>query len=460
MKSSHFFMSLSILISLLLSSCQSSSKAEINSLRELQSSIHEIAYKQNKSLVYMEITHMSKGKTRNLSICGYLLDNKGHIATLLIAQENFFGGKAWVNEQEYKVSFLKSDKVKRFTILKLEESAPLTEIQPVIFGDPTRLKNGEFLISIMPSSANYAHEPLISLCSVAGTLEGQSDMIYVNGLYPSRIQGAASIGMPLVNLEGEIVGIFIGNGVIMSDTLEKGVKSILEKLDRGESLNDSSSSPWHGISYQIITETYSEALNLPRHGVLVTRVIDKSPAAKAGLKANDVIIGIDDRKFTRKGIPILSQTRKWLNSEVGRTAKLQYLRNGIEVSTSMTFEEKPKYTSISIEEFGLTVNDITPTDYYHYNLRRKSGVLVTSIESGSSAATSTYFGRPLIGAGDIILEVNHKEVNTVQDLRNIIRDIRNESQNEVLIKLLNGGITTHVSLNISIGQKTKNEAPE
>ena len=448
------------MLMLLFTSCDSMPKSQLDSLRTLQNSVHEIANEQSKSLIYMEVTHMSKGKTRNLSICGYLLDKKGHIATLLISQENFFGGKAWFNEQEYNVSFLRSDKVKRFTILKLDDSAPLEKIKPVSFGDPTSLKNGEFLISVMPSSANYAHEPLISLCSVAGTLEGQSDQIYVNGLYPKQISGAASLGMPLINLDGQIVGIFVGNRVIMSDTVEKGIMSTLERIERGESFDAANSSPWDGLAYRIITETYSEALDLPRNGVLVTRVIDDSPSAKAGLKANDVIIGVDDRKFTRKGIPILSQARKWLNAEVDREAKIHYLRNGKEHTTNMKFESKPKFTSISIEEFGLTVNDITPTDYYHYNLRRKKGVLVTSIESGSSAATSTYFGRPLIGAGDIILAVNHREVNTVQDLRNIIRDIRNNRQNEVLIKILNGGITSHVSLNISIGQKTKTKELE
>ncbi len=261
--------------------------------------------------------------------------------------------------------------------------------------------------------------------------------------------------MPFLNLEGEIIGLFVGNTVIMADTFSKGAYKLLTKLENGKPLDDPSDKPWDGFAYRVINETYSEAMNVPKKAILITRVINKSPSAKAGLQAGDVITAIDDKPFTRQGIPILSQARKWLDAEIGRNCKLSYLREGQSYHTELTFIKKPKTNSISIEEVGLTVNDITPQDFYDFALHIQEGVLVRAIEKGSPAATSTYFGRPLISAGDIILEMNNEKISSINDLRKVITEIRQNKQNEVLIKILSGSVYNYVSLNMAIGQKTK-----
>ncbi|MCM8542089.1 MAG: PDZ domain-containing protein, partial [Lentisphaeraceae bacterium] len=121
----------------------------------------------------------------------------------------------------------------------------------------------------------------------------------------------------------------------------------------------------------------------------------------------------------------------------------------------IVFAEKFKVTSISIEEFGLTVNDISPFDYFNFSLKINEGVLVTGIEGGSPAATSTYFGRPLIQRGDVIVEVHGKKIANIQDLRSVLEELREKKISAVYIRMQRGNRQTSVSLDTAIGQKTK-----
>ncbi|WDE96455.1 PDZ domain-containing protein [Lentisphaera profundi] len=430
-------------------------KIDVSIFTELQQTVNEISEKNNKGFLYMEITHINKGKTQAIPITGLLMDDNGHLATLYLDQKRFVSCSVWIDEQEYKASYLYSDKLKGFTILKLDGEAPVDKLSPAVFGDPTLLKNGEFLIALTPTNPDFGHIPLVNLCSVAGTLESNRDLIYVNGLSTHRAAGMAPVGMPLLNLEGKIVGLYVGNGVIMTDSFEKGCRNLLEKISKGEDLNDPSDLPWDGFSYKVINQDFSEAMNVSQSSVLVTRVIDESPATKAGLQAGDIITAIDNKPFTRKGRPILSQARKWLDAEIGRSCEINFERNGKKLAGTITFVKRPKSDSISVDELGLTINNITPLDFYAYRLHKKAGVLVSSIEKGSPAATSTYFGRPLISPGDIILEIDHNKISNIHDLRTIINEIRLSKKKEVLIKLLDGSVSKFVSLNTAIGQKTK-----
>ena len=439
---------------LFLTACQSVS-TDIQLLDKLKSTVSSIAEKTSPGFLYMEISHISKGKTQAIPISGILMDDKGHVGTLYLDQKKFQSCSVWIDEQEYTASYLYSDKIKGFTLLKLDAEAPLDKLKPTKFGDPTLIKNGEFLVSVMPTNPDFGHQPMVNLCSVAGTLESNQDLIYVNGISNHRAAGTAPIGMPLLTMKGEVVGLYVGSSVVMSDSFEKGCLKLLEKRERGEDLNDPSDLPWDGFAYRVINQDYSEAMNVPQNAVLVTRVINNSPAFKAGLRAGDIITAIDDKVFSRKGRPILSQARKWLDAEIGESRLIHFKRDKQSMTGEITFIKKPTSDSISVDELGLTVNDITPLNYYDYRLRKKYGVLVSSIEKGSPAATSTYFGRPLISSGDIILEIDHQKINNINDLRQIVNQIRLNKKSEVLIKVLDGSATKFVSLNTSIGQKTK-----
>lgn len=418
-------------------------------LESVQKTVENTTASVAPSIVYLDISLKKPGRTNSITLNGVFIDEKGHFATLYFKQEDVGEIKVWLGEQELSAKIVKADRINGVTILKADTDE---ETVPVKFADTSKLVNGQFLVGVNATSKNLGFEPVGNFGTLKAIIEGARDVIMVNGFQMTHNNDIPTLGMPLFNLEGEMFAMNQGRSVVLTDPLTKAVKKF---INRKEGDDQEDKEPWIGVNYESISEELSKALNFPREAVRLTRVYQGSPAHIGGLQRGDLITAIDDNKITRKGIRALSQVRKWLDPEVGRKARLTIIRDGKESVKDVTFTEKFKVTSISIEEFGLTVNDISPFDYYNYSLKVNEGVLVTGIEGGSPAATSTYFGRPLIQRGDVIVEVHGKEVANIQDLRSVLEELREKKISAVYIRMQRGNRQTSVSLDTAIGQKTK-----
>ena len=418
-------------------------------LEKVQKTVDSTTKDVAPSIVYLDLSLTKPGRTNSITLNGVFIDEKGHFATLYFKQEDVGEIKVWIGEQEVSAKIVKADRINGVTILKADTDEKTV---PVKFADTSKLVNGQFLVGVNATSKNLGFEPVGNFGTLKAIIEGARDVIMVNGFQMTHNVDIPTLGMPLFNLDGEMFAMNQGRTVVLTDPLTKAVKKF---VNRKEGDDSEDKEPWIGINYESISEELSKALNFPREAVRLTRVYKGSPAAKGGLKRGDLITGIDGNKITRKGIRSLSQVRKWLDPEVGRVAKISILRNGKASELEIKFEEKLKVTSISIEEFGLTVNDISPFDFFTYSLKVSKGVLVTGIEGGSPAATSTYFGRPLIQRGDVIVEVHGHKINNIQDLRTALEELREKKVSAVYIRLQRGNMPTSVSLDTAIGQKTK-----
>ena len=419
---------------LFLNACTSQSSGDSASGREylesVQSTVEETTKEVAPGIVYMELQMKKAGRAGNsITLNGLIIDEKGHVATLYFKEEDVSDIKIWLGEEEYMGKVIKSDRINGMTILKIDSDEKTV---PVKFGDTSKLMSGQFLIGVSASSKNLAFEPVSNVGTLKAIIEGARDVVMVNGFQLLHTNDIPAIGMPLFNLDGEVVAVGQGRTIGLIDNMSKAVGKFIKRKD-GEEYEDAE--PWIGINYEAVTDEVHKALEVPREAVRVTRVYESSPAWKGGLRPGDIVVGIDGNDINRRGIRALSQVRKWMDPEVGRTCVVTTLVNGKKVEKSITFEKKLKITSISIEEFGLTVNDISPIDKYTFSLKTDKGVLVTGIERGSPAATSTYFGRPLISRGDVIKEVHGHKINN--------------------IRLQRGNRPTSVSLDTAIGQKTK-----
>ena len=418
-------------------------------LASVQKTVENTTSTVAPSIVYLDISLKKPGRTNSITLNGVFIDEKGHFATLYFKQEDVGEIKAWIGEQEVSAKIIKADRLNGITILKADTDE---KTSPVKFADTTKLVNGQFLVGVNATSKNLGFEPVGNFGTLKAIIEGARDVIMVNGFQMTHNNDIPTLGMPLFNLEGEMFAMNQGRSVVLTDPLMKAVKKF---ANRKEGDDQEDKEPWVGINYESISEELSKALNFPREAVRLTRVYSGSPAELGGLQRGDLITTIDDNKITRKGIRALSQVRKWLDPEVGRKVTLSVIRDGKESVKEVVFAEKFKVTSISIEEFGLTVNDISPFDYFAYSLKVNKGVLVTGIVGGSPAATSTYFGRPLIQRGDVIVEVHGNEISNIQDLRSVLEKLREKKISAVYIRMQRGNRQTSVSLDTAIGQKTK-----
>jgi len=178
--------------------------------------------------------------------------------------------------------------------------------------------------------------------------------------------------------------------------------------------------------------------------VLVANVVADGPAAKAGLKRNDIIVSfggqdvLDLRRFPRLVA----------NARVGSTVDLVVWRAGKEVPLKLRVGEQeeaekqnaaaqggtkkpaePDQPVVStVEQLGLTLQKVTDQLREKYGLSDQAkGVVITKVAANSPAAEKQ------LQAGDIILEVDQKPVTTPQEVTDIVTKLQQAKKRSVLL---------------------------
>lgn len=247
--------------------------------------------------------------------------------------------------------------------------------------------------------------------------------------YEDFVQTDAAInpgnsGGALVDIHGRLVGIntailsrsggFQGVGLAVPANLVSQVADSLVK--HGKVVRG-----YLGVQTQDITAALAESLDLnTRKGALVAEVQPDTPAAKAGIKAGDVIVSVN-------GQPVEDSHR--LSFTVGAVAPgtkldLEIVRDGNTKTITATTAARPNSREGKLGDSdelqanasddgvlnGVAVDDITPQMRNQLNLPANlKGALITNVEPDSAAA------RAGLRPGDVILELNREPVNSAQD---------------------------------------------
>jgi len=270
--------------------------------------------------------------------------------------------------------------------------------------------------------------------------------------YEDFIQTDAAInpgnsGGALVNLSGELIGI---NTAIFSRTGgSEGIGFAIPSsiaLDIVDSLQKTGKvvRGWMGVAIQEITPALAKSFRLPeqRKGVLISDVNENGPSHAAGVKRGDVVIA-----FNGKEVQNVSQLRNLVaRTIVGRDAQVKVLRDGKEQTITVKVAERPTDEMLAKKEPSAPkepVETVKPPDNVLASLRvqgvdaatmsqlnipaKMTGVVVTSVESGGSAEAAG------LQRGDVIQEVNHEVVKTLEDYQNASSKLKKD---ELVVLLL------------------------
>ena len=239
------------------------------------------------------------------------------------------------------------------------------------------------------------------------------------------IQTDASInpgnsGGPLINTRGEVIGIntmIITNGPQQSSGVGFAVpinvaKEILPQLrTKGRVIRG-----WLGVQIQPVTEALARTYRLQEaKGALIADVTDGSPADKAGLRPDDVVIGVDGRDVRDN-----SDLTSYIASRPpDSTVHLKILRNGADKDVAVTLGTFPDETNARDESSdregrshqGMSLQNLTPDMAAQLQLPRGfKGVAVMQVEAGSNAEDAG------LQRGDVIVSVNGETVNDVGEV--------------------------------------------
>ncbi len=287
------------------------------------------------------------------------------------------------------------------------------ELFALPLGNSNDVRPGEWVVAI-GNPFGLEHTVTAGIVSAKHRVIGQ-------GNYDDYIQTDAAInpgnsGGPLLNLSGEVIGI---NTAInpQANTIGFAVpidmaKVILPQLRATGHVTRG----WLGVMIQKITPELAEELELdnPR-GALVSKVIPDGPAEAAGVERYDVIV-----EFDGKPIEDLSElpravaetpVEKRVALVVIREGKRKTLRAEVGLLDEAGTTELASAPGDGTTEFGLRVQDLTPELAERLGVDETKGAVITAIEPGSPADEAH------LRRGDVILEVDRSEVNSVNELR-------------------------------------------
>ncbi len=308
-------------------------------------------------------------------------------------------------------------------------------------GDSNKLEQGEWVIAL-GNPFGLSHTLTVGVVSAKGrTSVGLSD-------YEDFIQTDAAInpgnsGGPLVNLNGEVVGIntaiFSRSGGSMGIGFAIPVnlaRSIAEQLLQ----NGAVTRGYLGVYIQNLTPELADSLELQgRRGILISKVNPGTPAEKSGLKQGDVVISYQGSEVEEVG----DFRNKVALTLPGTKAKLVLIRDGKkreqEVTIGQLEEDKVagKGSTENADQLGLTVQTLTPELAENFKVESGKGVVVTQVEPGSVANMAG------IRPGTLILEVNRQPVNSA---RAFARAINASGNQRALLLLQRDGMTQFVVL--------------
>ena len=239
-------------------------------------------------------------------------------------------------------------------------------------------------------------------------------------------------------MNGEVVGINTaiiasgtGIGFAIPVNLASGI--IAQLKSEGEVTRG-----WLGVAIQDLTKEMAEYYGLKdRKGVLVADVFEGDPADKAGIKAKDIILGVNNKKVeTSRQLTAMIASLK-----VGEKAEVEIFRDGKDKTITVKLAKRSDERLAARgapekqeeEELGIRVSDLTPEIADRLNLGDTNGVVVVQVASGSKGADAGVL------MGDIIKEINHKAIENVKDYAAALKKIEDGESVNLFIWRKNAG---------------------
>jgi len=356
------------------------------------------------------------GPRRSLG-SGFILDTEGYIitnhhvvdeATKIVVRLH--------DDEEHEAEIIGSDAKTDIAVIKING---VKDLVPVPLGRSSDLKPGAWVLAI-GNPFGLDHTVTAGIVSAKGRRINRPD----KSPYDDFIQTDAAInpgnsGGPLVNLAGQVVGINsaifsrsggnIGIGFAIPIDMARNIVPQLKQsgfVTRG----------WLGVLIQPVDEDIASSLNLPSaSGALVAKVYPDSPAEESGIEVGDVIV-----EFGGTAVPESDDLPSIVaDTPVGKKVDVLVIRDGkrkkIKVEVGKLQDEPVDAKPVKADEFGMSVQEITPDIASELNLdKNATGVIVSSVKRGSSAEEAG------LQPGDVIEMVGNSPVKSVSDFKKLL----------------------------------------
>ena len=364
---------------------------------------------------------------------GFIIDEEGYIITNNHVIEDADEIKVRLSEnvagkEEFDAKIIGRDPKTDVALIKI---APHKGLPVADLGNSDALKVGEWVMAI---GNPFGLDQTVTVGIVSAKWRKIGMGPYENFIQTDAAINQGNSGGPLFNTRGEVVGVNsaifspsggnVGIGFAIPINLAKNIITQLKetgKVVRG----------WLGVVVQMVTPELADSFGLKEgKGALVADVQKDSPADKAGLQKGDVIISYNGEEIKEMNeLPLMVA-----ETAVGEKAVVTIVRDGKTIEKKVTIGElKEEKTFAASEEqprmdMGMEVRELDQQYAQQYNISDKKGVVVTSVESNSPADMAG------IREGDVIVEVDRKPVENLDDYSKAVKKAQKEGKVLLLIK--------------------------
>lgn len=383
-----------------------------------------------------EATNRSSGRVtkRNSTTLGLVVRPDGLVMTrghVQVDNVDPFNVRVTVGEgeteKEYSATVL--EKPEDVNVLFLQLQSPTTlNLKAARFSDiEPRIGTPLAIVGILGSSMDYARS--VQTRSIGAILTDPRKTFCFDSPLP---QGY--IGGPAVDSQGRLVGVLgydlsadeggdlyirSGHPLLYSTRLIQPYIDSPPPIPGGES--EPEDDAWLGVFTQPLSDDLAIYWSLPpKGGIVISTVMDGSPAAAAGLKRGDIIRSVNGTTLTAKqNREVLGFTRLIREVGAGNDVTFKVLRGGESIELTAKLVERPRSASEAREHedeiFGLTVRELTTDMRIRLNVAADvSGVLVWRVRSGSWANIAG------IRPGTLILNVGDYETPNIESFKEAV----------------------------------------
>jgi serine protease Do len=371
-----------------------------------------------------DMKSQSLGSGIIVSAGGYIITNFHVVDKADRIRVSLMGEPATVS---YPAKVIGTDRETDLAVIKIEVPHPLSYAR---LGNSDSMQVGDWVLAI---GSPFGLKSTVT----AGIISAKGRNIVPGRQFQSFIQTDAAInpgnsGGPLVNMEGEVIGIntaiytetagYQGVGFAMpSNTIASVFNQLVSpahKVERGSI----------GITFSAETSPAVTRMYGGGKGIIVQDVTPKGPADEAGIKPGDSIVTVAG-KAINSGDELVAEVS---GHRPGEKLKVGYLRNGKQHEATLTIADRAKLFGAQLgtaeeeseeqapkeSKLGLTVKPVPEAAAKRLNLQPDQGVIVTDIKPGGFADTIQ------LSRGDVILEVNRQPVNDPKEFAKIEAGMR------------------------------------
>ena len=386
---------------------------------------NKVAEATKPAVVVVRVRKFANGRYKYSQASGVIVDaQRGHIITNyhVVAKADMVD--VILHDQRiFRAQWFRGDKKTDLAVLKITADRLIA----CPFADSDAVKVGDCVLAV---GAPLDLPQTITSGIISAKGRSTNPLMYQNYLQTDAAINRGNSGGPLLDTKGRVIGI---NTAIVSNSGMNGgigmaipanmVQNVLRQLINYGSVIRG----YLGINYQPVSERMKEVYSLGDNtGAMITNVVIKSPASKAGLRAHDFLLSIDGREIKNT-----AELKNLIAMQTpGKQIKLTFIRDGRVLETHAIvgcLAEKNTGEDVCLTDFatqrerkiGLRVKTLTPDFGFPDHVK---GVYVAGILRDGAAAYAT--PRP-VEIGSVITHVGKRSVKNIQEFNRLIsREIK------------------------------------